>query len=336
MSKVAVIGAGSWGTALASVLANNQHEVRMHTNLLSIVEDINTNHRNERYLPGETLPSSIVCSMDYQTVLQEADYVLFVVPSHVMREVAKQAAPFIEPHAVIIHASKGIEVETLKRLSVVLQEELPSTFHEKIVAFSGPSHAEEVIKQMPTAIVSACPTIAYAKDVQRLFMNETFRVYSSDDIVGVELGGSLKNIIALGAGLSDGLGYGDNAKAALLTRGLAEMSKLGIALGANPLTFNGLAGIGDLIVTGTSVHSRNWRTGNLLAKGSTLQEALDSLGMVAEGVKTTKAVHRLANELHIDLPITAQLYAVLFEGADPATAVKNLMERDMKEEFHHL
>jgi len=334
LKKVSVIGAGSWGTALAFVLAENGYDVFLHSHNAEIISDINERHRNFKYLKDAPLPENIRCFSDYETVLKDSRFVVFVVPSHAMREVVKKAAPFLDENALIVHASKGIEINTLKSMSEVLKEELPVSYADKIVVFSGPSHAEEVVKRMPTAITASCYNVHYAKEVQKLFMNHYLRVYTNNDVIGVELGGSLKNIIALAAGLSDGLGYGDNAKAALLTRGLSEIARLGIRLGANPMTFSGLAGIGDLIVTGTSVHSRNWKTGNLLAKGHTLDEALSSLGMVAEGVKTTKAAHLLSDKLQIELPITNQLYGILFLGKEPKEAVKELMERNMTDEFN--
>jgi len=336
MKKVSVIGAGSWGTALASVLADNGYHVWLHSKDDQVAAEITNHHTNTKYLPTTVLPSSLISSSSMEDVLKDAEFVLFVVPSHAMRQVAKQAAPYIPSNALVAHASKGIEIETSKTMSIVLDEELSSHISSPIVVFSGPSHAEEVVLKHPTAIVASCKEIAFAKQVQQLFMNPYLRVYTNTDVVGVELGGSLKNIIALAAGLSDGLGFGDNAKAALLTRGLAEMTRLGMKMGADPLTFSGLTGIGDLIVTGTSKHSRNWRTGNLLAQGKTLDEALDEIGMVAEGVKTTKAAHLISQDLHVELPITNQLYALLFENKDPRQAVRDLMERNQVNEWHHL
>lgn len=336
MKKVSVIGAGSWGTALASVLADNGYQVWLHSKDDHVANEIMNHHTNAKYLPNTLLPASLSCSSSMKEVVEHAEFVLFVVPSHAMRQVAKQVAPYLDKDALVAHASKGIEIETSKTMSVVLKEELSSVISSPIVVFSGPSHAEEVVLKHPTAIVAACEELKLAKKVQKLFMNPYLRVYTNTDVVGVELGGSLKNIIALAAGLSDGLGFGDNAKAALLTRGLAEITRLGVKMGADPLTFSGLTGIGDLIVTGTSKHSRNWRTGNLLAQGKTLDEALEEIGMVAEGVKTTKAAHLISQHLQVELPITNQLYALLFEQKDPRQAVKDLMERNKVNEWYHL
>lgn len=334
MSKIAVLGAGSWGTALASILSYNNHETVIYTTNEKTISDINEKHINSKYLGNSQLPLNLKASNDLETTLEKSSYVLFVVPSHAMREVARKSKEFIPKDATIIHASKGFEIETLDSMTKVLQEELGENFSKKIVTFSGPSHAEEVIKKMPTAIVAACSNLKYAEKVQSIFSNDYIRVYTSTDFIGVELGGSIKNIIAIGAGLIDGLGYGDNTKAALLTRGLAEMSKLGLALGANEKTFMGLAGIGDLIVTGTSVHSRNWKTGHQLGQGKSLEEALSSLGMVAEGVKTTKAIKKLAEKLNIDLPITSSIYNVLFENKNPKEEIKKLMQRKVVDEFY--
>lgn len=332
MNKIAVIGAGSWGTALATVLANNAYNVHMWSHSEKTAQEITTHHTNKKYLPNSILSSNISCTAVISEALKDASAVLLVVPSHAMREVVKELAPFLKKEMVIIHASKGLEVGTFKRLSEVIKEETPSFIHNRIAILSGPSHAEEVVKGNPTTVAVSIEDEQLACVIQEMFGNDSFRVYRNQDMVGVELGGALKNIIAIGAGISDGLGFGDNAKAALLTRGLVEITRLGTKLGANPSTFFGLAGMGDLIVTGTSQHSRNWKTGNLLAKGSTLDEALASLGMVAEGVKATKVAYELAKKEGIEMPIVSEIYAVLFENKDPKTAVLSLMNRTFKQE----
>ena len=262
--------------------------------------------------------------------------ILIVVPSSAMREVMKKLKPFITEHVVLIHASKGIEPDSLKRISEVISEEIEVYHQNEIVVLSGPSHAEEVALRSPTTVTVACEKVEKAEYAQNLFMNDVFRVYTSTDVIGVELGGALKNIIALGAGISDGLGFGDNAKAALITRGLAEITRLGSAMGANPLTFLGLCGVGDLIVTSTSKHSRNWRAGHLLGKGKPLNTILEEMGMVVEGVRTTKAAYQLSKKYDVEMPITEGLYQVLFNNKKPKTVVEQLMNRRKREELDNL
>lgn len=237
---------------------------------------------------------------------------------------------------LIVHVSKGIEPDTLKRISEILEETLDPRVVEDIVVLSGPSHAEEVVLHHPTTITAACANLRSAEKIQDLFMNHYFRVYTNTDVIGVELGGALKNVIALAAGISDGLNYGDNAKAALITRGLAEIARLGVRMGGNPFTFAGLTGMGDLIVTCTSVHSRNWKAGNMLGKGMKLDEVLENMGMVVEGVRTTKAAYQLAQKYDVSMPITTALYQVLFENKDPKDAVDELMHRLKKREIDYL
>jgi len=332
MKKVAVLGAGSWGTALSIVLADNGHDVRLWSHRKDQVEEINQTHSNRRYLDVD-LPTqirgydSILCAMD------GADAILLVVPSSAIREVCAKIKNRLPERAIIIHASKGIEPETYKRISEIIGEEIPFYGSENVVTLSGPSHAEEVALRHPTTVTVASLNEENAKFTQNLFINEAFRVYTSKDVIGVELGGALKNIIALGAGISDGLGFGDNAKAALITRGLAEITRLGTAMGANPLTFLGLCGVGDLIVTSTSNHSRNWRAGNLIGKGHSLNEVLDKMNMVVEGVRTTKAAYQLGKDESVEMPITNALYDILFNGKAPKLVVGQLMNRDKKEEM---
>jgi len=324
--RAAVLVAGSWGTALAAVLADNGHDVRLWSRSGEQVDEMNRLRTNRRYLPDVALPEGLTATTDMAAALQDADLVLFVAPSSAMREVARQAAPHIGSDMLCVHATKGFEADSLKRMSTVLAEELGRS-EQSIVVLSGPSHAEEVVRRCPTTVVVASQEQSVAEAVQDYFINSYFRVYTNPDAVGVEVAGAIKNIIALGAGLSDGLGFGDNAKAALLTRGLAEIGRLGTAMGANLYTFAGLAGVGDLVVTCTSQHSRNWRAGSLLAQGLPLDEVLRRMGMVVEGVRTTRAAHALAADYDVQMPITEQLHAVLFEGKAPKDAVEALMGR---------
>ena len=330
--KIAILGAGSWGTALAMVLKDNGHDVCLWGNNASQIEEINTNHTNHQYLPEVILNEEIYATTDLERALLGANAVLFVLPTKVIRLVAKQVAPLLEGNPVIIHASKGLEQESYLRISEILKQELPEEEYEDIVVLSGPSHAEEVAKKDLTTITAACEELSSAKIVQQLFSNSYFRVYTNTDVIGVELGAALKNVIAVGAGALHGLGYGDNAKAALMTRGLAEISRLGIAFGADPLTFIGLSGVGDLIVTCTSIHSRNWRAGDQLGQGKSLEDVLENMGMVVEGVQTCKAAYELAQEKGIEMPITNAVYNILYNGKNIKAEILQLMERERKSE----
>lgn len=325
--KIAVIGAGSWGTALAIVLADNEHQVHLWGHKKEQIVEINHSHTNNKYLPGIQLSESIIGFDSLETAMEEINNIVLAVPTKAIREVLGKIVEFQTKPVTIIHVSKGIEPDTLLRISEMIKEEMPKDLLKDIVVLSGPSHAEEVSLRHPTTVTVSSQNDEAAKLVQDLFMNQNFRVYTNSDIIGVEIGGALKNIIALAAGISDGLGYGDNAKAALITRGLAEIARLGTKMGAKPLTFLGLSGIGDLIVTCTSVHSRNWRAGNMLGKGMKLNEVLENMGMVVEGVRTTKAAHQLADKYDVQMPITNALYSVLFNEFNPKEAVDNLMGR---------
>jgi glycerol-3-phosphate dehydrogenase (NAD(P)+) len=329
---IAVLGPGSWGTALAQVLAENGHDVRIWGNNEAQINEINTYHTNRHYLPDIKIHASIRGENELATAIDGADAILFVVPTKAIRVVAQEFVEKVKNKPLIIHASKGLEQGTHKRISEVLCEEIPSDKRQGVVVLSGPSHAEEVAVHDITTITAASEDINEATYVQNLFMNEYFRIYTNTDIIGVEMGAALKNIIAIGAGAIHGLGFGDDAKAAIMTRGLAEISRLGVAMGADPLTFIGLSGVGDLIVTCTSVHSRNWRAGNLLGKGHNLQEVLDNMGMIVEGVSTTKAAIELAHQVKVEMPITETIYSVLYEGKDIQTAAKEIMLRDGKVE----
>ncbi len=334
--NVVVVGAGSWGTALASVCAHNHHQVTVWVRDPHVAEEINTRHTNEKYLPSVVLPESIKAETDLKKAVFGKQAVLLVVPSHAMREVVRNISPFISPEALLIHATKGFELETLKRMSEVITEELPASIAERLVVLTGPSHAEEVVRKSPTTVVVASHSPEHAAEAQDLLMSPFFRVYANPDMVGAEIAGALKNIIALGAGMSDGLGFGDNAKAALLTRGLAEIGRLGVKMGANPLTFAGLAGVGDLVVTCTSKHSRNWRAGYMLGQGNDLDTVLKQMGMVVEGVRTTKAAQALALREQVEMPITHVLYQVLFDGLDPRQGVEELMGRGRRLEMEDI
>lgn len=330
--KVAVLGAGSWGTALAMVLEENGNDVRIWSHKAKQADEINRKHTNKFYLPSVVLADSIKATHHIEEAIKDAEVIVFVVPTKAIREVAKKVEPFLTKPTVIVHASKGLEQESHKRISEILEEEISESKRQAVVALSGPSHAEEVALKDLTTITAASTNKDVAKIVQELFMNDYFRIYTNDDIIGVELGAALKNIIAVGAGALQGLGYGDNAKAALMTRGLAEISRLGVAFGADPITFLGLSGVGDLIVTCTSIHSRNWRAGHMLGKGNSLKEVLESMGMVVEGIATTKAAYELAQEKGIEMPITAAIYEVLYNGAKVEDIIVSLMQREGKSE----
>lgn len=334
--KVAVIGAGSWGTALSSVCVDNGHAVTLWVRDPRIADEINTRHTNHKYLPEVTLDASLMAQTDLPSAVAGADVVLLVIPSHAMRQVVRQLAPFVRDDALLIHATKGLELDSLKRMSQVIREEVPHSLGKRLVVLTGPSHAEEVARRSPTTVVVAADCADSAREAQKLLNNSYFRVYTNSDMIGAEIAGALKNIIALGAGLSDGLGFGDNAKAALLTRGLTEISRLGVKLGANPLTFSGLAGVGDLVVTCTSRHSRNWRAGYMLGQGHKLEDVLQQMGMVVEGVRTTKAAKELSEREQVRMPITHVLHDILFAGKSPRQGVEELMVRDARREMEDL
>ncbi len=335
--KIGILGAGSWATALAITLARKGLKTVLWARRADLAEEINIKRTNERYLKGVSLPSNLNCTTDLEMAVSNVDFILSVVPSHAFRNTIKQVLPMTKKDSLIINAAKGLEEDSLKRLSKVFEEEVISNnAQNRYVMLSGPSHAEEVGRGMPAAVVVASEDLKSAEKAREMLASETFRVYTNTDVAGVELGGALKNIIALGTGIADGLGYGDNTKAALMTRGLAEITRLGSKMGANPLTFAGLAGVGDLIVTCTSIHSRNRRVGIEIGKGKSLSNAISSVHMVVEGVKTTKAAHQIGNLLEVELPITQQTYQVLFGDLSPEKAVKNLMCRSFKAEIENL
>lgn len=333
MSKIGVLGAGSWGTALSIVLGNNGHKVTLWSALKEEVELLKNNREHTEKLPGSKLPDNVVISSDLESTCQEKEILVFAVASPYVRSTAKQAKPFIKKGQIIVNVAKGIEETTLDTLSEILEEELLET---DIAVLSGPSHAEEVSKGIPTTVVVGAATEKTAIIIQDVFMNERFRVYTSPDIIGIELGGSLKNVIALAAGIVDGLGFGDNTKAALMTRGIAEMSRLGVAMGGKLETFAGLSGVGDLIVTCTSKHSRNRQAGYLIGKGATMKEAMDEVKQVVEGVYSAKAALALAKKYQISMPIVEQINCVLFENKSASQAVSDLLLRDKRSEYSGL
>jgi len=333
---IGIIGAGSWATALAVLLAKKGCLIKMWARRFELAEEINKTRENSCYLPGVAVPSNIEVTVDLEQALWKADAVVYGVPSHAFRETVRKTLPFLGRGAVCINVAKGIEETSLCRLSEAFAEEAGPEMLERYVILSGPSHAEEVGRELPTAVVAASCRMDSAEYVQDLFMGETFRVYTNPDVIGVELGGALKNIIALGTGIAEGLGFGDNTKAALMTRGMAEITRLGVAMGASPLTFAGLAGVGDMIVTCTSMHSRNRRAGIAIGKGSSVEEALEQVKMVVEGIRTTRAAHRLSARHTVEMPITDQIYKVLFEGLPPEAAVNNLMSRGRTREMEEV
>lgn len=334
--KVAVIGAGSWGTALAGLLGENGHEVVLWARSNRLAEELNRTRENTAYLPGVLLPASVVVTSDLKQAVAGARFIFVVTPSHAVRETAAALnKTSLAGGSIIVSAAKGLELSTFKRMSEVIAEELPACA-ESIAVLSGPNHAEEVGRRHPTASVVAATSQEVAELVQDLLMNPFFRVYTNPDVIGVELGGALKNIIALGAGIAEGLGFGDNAKAALMTRGLAEIARLGMAMGAKPLTFAGLAGIGDLMVTCTSRHSRNRRAGIMVAQGKSVQQIQAETNMVVEGIRSTLAAYKLAQRYGIVMPITEQTYRILYEGKSPRDAVLELMTRGKTHEIEEV
>lgn len=330
MKEVTVIGAGSWGTAIAIVLAQNCQQVTLWTRRAELCQQINASRENTDYLPGVSLPKNVVLTADLAAAVQNKQAIVLVVPSHTMRTVAQQIAPLLNNSPIVVSCAKGLEEGTLFRMSEVIEQELPGC---KLAALSGPNHAEEVGRLVPSVTVVSSRERRIAEAVQELFMTHRLRVYTNPDLIGVELGGALKNVIAVAAGISDGLGYGDNTNAALMTRGISEIARLGMRMGAEALTFAGLSGIGDLVVTCTSRHSRNRSLGVEIGKGRKLSEIISSMRMVAEGVRTTRATWDLAQRYQVDVPITEQVYQVLFAEKDPHQAVVDLLSREKKYEM---
>ena len=333
MEKICVLGAGSWGTALALVVAKKGYEVSMWTLNDEQCKLINETRENRNYLPDIKIPENIKVTTNIEESVKNSSMIVLAVPSQAIRDICKKIKPFINKNQILIDVAKGLEKGSGLRLSDVCKEELPEC---EYVVLSGPSHAEEVSRDIPTTVVVASENLAIAEKVQDTFMSPKFRVYTNPDVVGVELGGALKNIIAFGAGICDGLGYGDNAKAALMTRGIHEISRLGCAMGANISTFSGLSGIGDLIVTCTSMHSRNRRAGILIGQGKNLEETLKEVKMVVEGITATEVAYEVSKKLNIEMPITNAIYSVLHNGANPDEVVNELMMRNKRHEVEEI
>ncbi len=327
--KILVLGAGSFGTALAVTLCLKGHDVAIWGRLKAQMELMAETLENPHYLPGVKLPEELKMVYQYEDVIGEADVILFSVPAQSFRSVFEEVKEFLNKEAIIVNVAKGIEKESLMRLSQVAEEIMPGVNY---VALSGPSHAEEVARLLHTTVVASYKEESLAKAVQNIFNTDRFRVYTNDDIAGVELGGALKNIIALGAGISDGMGFGDNSKAAIITRGVSEICRLGVSMGAKQETFTGLTGIGDLVVTCTSMHSRNRKCGLLIGQGVLPEQATEEVGMVVEGISTTEAAYLLAQKMDIEMPITECIYNVIKGNIPVAQAVNVLMGRDLKRE----
>jgi glycerol-3-phosphate dehydrogenase (NAD(P)+) len=330
--RVAVIGAGSWGTALAVSLAESGHDVSLWARREEAAERMRAERHNPSYLPDADIPASIRITSDLLEAVRDRKFLVFATPSQAVRQVASRLRGHVPDDIVLVSVAKGIENGTLLTTTCVLHEALPSVPTGNIGVLYGPSHAEEVARHVPTTVVAAAYDLSTAERIQALFMTPTLRVYVNQDVRGVEIAGSVKNVLAIAAGISDGVGFGDNAKAALLTRGMAEIRRLGVAMGADPLTFAGLAGIGDLVVTCMSGLSRNRRLGERIGCGRTLEEAESEMTMVAEGVRTTESVVELARRYDVEMPITFAVHSILFEGKSPQDAVRELMMRSAKRE----
>ncbi|MDO5135551.1 MAG: NAD(P)H-dependent glycerol-3-phosphate dehydrogenase [Eubacteriales bacterium] len=333
MAKISVMGAGSWGTALAILLHNNGHQVTLWSALKNEVELLNEKRENPSKLPGVKIPEEIWITQEIQPAMEDPDVCVLAVPSPFTRSTSKQLAPYVRQGQIIVNVAKGVEEKTLMTLSEIIEEEIPQA---NVCVLSGPSHAEEVSRGLPTTCVVSARKKATAEYLQEIFMSPVFRVYTTPDILGVELGGALKNVIALAAGTADGLGYGDNTKAALITRGIVEIGRLGVKMGAKAETFAGLSGIGDLIVTCASVHSRNRKAGYLMGQGYSMEEAMAEVNMVVEGVYSAKAAIGLAKKYDVEMPIVEEVVKLLFENKPASEAVKDLMQRDKKVEVFTL
>ena len=333
MANVGVLGAGSWGTALSVLLHDNGHQVTVWSIDENEVKMLKEKREHELKLPGVKLAEDMVITGDMEEAIRGKDFLVLAVPSPYTRSIARNMKPFVAEGQIIVDVAKGIEESTLMTLSRQIEEELPQA---DVAVLSGPSHAEEVGRRLPTTCVIGAKTRKTAEYLQSMFINRVFRVYTSPDILGIELGGSLKNVIALAAGIADGLGYGDNTKAALITRGIAEIARLGVKMGGKIESFTGLTGIGDLIVTCASVHSRNRKAGYLIGKGMTMQAAMDEVKMVVEGVYSAKAAAKLAEKYEVSMPIVEEVNNVLFKGKSPAQAVDDLMQRESRSENQSL
>ena len=330
--KITVLGAGGWGTTLAVMLYFNGHDVTLWEYKRGYVKTLQKTRENPIYLPGIKIPEEIKITHDLNEAVEKNNMVVLAVPSQFLRDVVKDIHFYDIKNSILVSVAKGIENKSLMTMSQMLKDAMPSLQNDQIGALSGPSHAEEVSRRIPTAVVVASESLETSKSVQAAFMTSYFRVYASTDILGVELGGAFKNVIAIGAGIIDGAKFGDNTKAAIMTRGVAEIARLGTAMGANPETFAGLSGMGDLIVTCMSRHSRNRFVGEQIGAGKKLKEVLKSMDMVAEGVETSRSAKQLAEKYSVETPITTEVYKILFENKDPVKATTDLMTRDMKME----
>ncbi|MBF0710208.1 MULTISPECIES: NAD(P)H-dependent glycerol-3-phosphate dehydrogenase [unclassified Gemella] len=332
--KISVIGSGSWGTALSQVIVDNGYECLLYSRDKKIKNEINLEHTNRKYLKDIVLPEKLVATSSLEEAVQYGDLLVVAVPTKAMREVCKDINKYLDKSKYIIHVSKGLEIDTNLRMSEVIKEVIDKKNLKAVGILSGPSHAEELVLRHPTVVAIASEDTELNQLAQKIFQNKYFRIYVNQDIIGVEIGGALKNVIALGCGIIDGLGLGDNAKAALITRGLIEITRMGKKLGAKELTFLGLGGIGDLVVTCTSIHSRNYKCGLLIGKGHTLDESTEKLNMVVEGVRTAKVCHQLAKENNVYMPITENIYKVLYEKMSLEDCVSNLMSGIATEELN--
>jgi len=331
--RIVVVGTGAWGTTLAVMLAHQGHEVYLWARAPEEADTLRAARENKRFLPGVIFPDKLEITSSLEEVVSSCRMLMLVIPAQRMRKNVRRIGPFLQEDTIILSAAKGLETETALRMSEVIGQELPCEFEDNVCVLSGPNLSREIVAGLPAGTVIASRNPEVAEVARDMIMSPGFRVYTHDDVIGVELGGALKNIIALGAGAAQQLGYGDNAKAVFMTRGLAEITRLGVAAGANPLTFAGLAGVGDLICTCASPHSRNHYVGEELAKGRSLQDIQRSMNMVAEGVNTTKAAVKLAQQYEVEMPITELIYQVLFEGKDTHQAIKDMMLRGPKREF---
>lgn len=330
--KISVLGAGGWGTTLAILLHYNGHDVTLWEYKKNYSKVLDKNRINDRYLPGIKIPKEILITHNLEESSTNKNMIVLAVPSQFLRGVVKDIVPANIKNSILVSVAKGIENKSLMTMSQMLRDEIPSLSPDQIGVLSGPSHAEEVSRRIPTAVVTASKNVETSKSIQAAFVTSYFRVYASTDILGVELGGAFKNVIAIGAGIVDGAKFGDNTKAAIMTRGIAEISRLGVALGAQPETFAGLSGMGDLIVTCMSRHSRNRFVGEQVGSGKKLEAVLKSMQMVAEGVETSRSASQLAKKHKVEVPITTEVYRILFEDKDPVKATTDLMTRDMKME----
>lgn len=330
---ITVLGAGSWGTTLSILLCSGNHTITLWTHEAGHANELQEKRVNSEFLPGVPIPTEMQISADLIHSVTESEMIVIAIPTQYIRSVFEKLSDIDLSEKIVVNVAKGIENTTLMTISEVVEDCCPSVKRKRQAILSGPSHAEEVSRNIPTVVVAASPSLDTAKLVQHTFLTPHFRVYSSNDLRGVELGGALKNVIAVAAGISDGLGFGDNTKAALLTRGIVEITRLGVAMGAEHASFSGLSGIGDLIVTCTSKHSRNRYVGEQIGKGRKLDDIITEMVMVAEGVATTKSVYELSAQYGIDMPISTEVYRMLFEGKDPHEATEELMTRDVKIEL---